>query len=86
VEKLNKEQLLKEDTVRKVQLDGVDYFSVDDMSKFLKEDFRMMRSMSLSYDGETLEFATIEQIEKARYPEPLSEFNKLLLKARRLDQ
>ena len=82
MEKLNKEELLRVDSVRKVQLDGVDYFCLDDMSKYLKEDFRMIRLKALSYCGETLKFATIEQIEKARYPEDLSEFDKILLKGK----
>ena len=80
--RLNKETLLAEETVKKVQFEGEHYFSVDDVAEFIKEDLSEVEAITLPVAGEYKKVATLEQIEKGRKQEPLSEFNKALLKAR----
>ena len=81
--KLNKDKLLKETVVNKVEFDNNWYFDVDSVAKFINEDLSDVEGITLPFDKEYKKAATIEQIEKGRKQEPLSEFNKALLKARK---
>lgn len=83
--KLNKEQLLKEETVHKVQFNNDWYFDVDSVAKFIKEDLKDVETVKLPLEKDYKNCATIENIEKGRKQEELSEFNKVLLKMRNKD-
>lgn len=78
--RLDKERLLKEDAVRKIQFDNDWYFDVDSVSDFIQEDLSGVGTIVLPFDKEYKRAATIEGIEKGRKQEELSEFNKALLK------
>ncbi len=84
--RLDKEKLLQEETVQKVQFANDWYFDLDSVAKFIKEDLSEVEAITLPFDGESgvtyKKAATIENIEKGRKQEPLSEFNKALLKAK----
>lgn len=81
--RLDKKQLLENKEIRKVQFEGEDYFSIEDVSKLLNEDLSDVIGLTLPIDGEYKPTATIENIEKGRKQEELSDFNKALLKARK---
>lgn len=81
--RLEKKQLLENKEIRKVQFEGEDYFSIEDVSKLLNEDLSDVIGLTLPIDGEYKPTATIENIEKGRRQEELSDFNKALLKARK---
>lgn len=81
--RLDKKQLLENKKIRKVQFEGEDYFSIEDVSKLLNEDLSEVIGLTLPIDGEYKPTATIENIEKGRKQEELSDFNKALLKARK---
>lgn len=81
--RLEKKQLLENKEIRKVQFEGEDYFSIEDVSKLLNEDLSEVIGLTLPIDGEYKPAATIENIEKGRKQEELSDFNKALLKARK---
>ena len=83
---LKKEKLLEDETIRKTQFENEWYFSLEDMTSYLKEDLSEVESLDLPLmvEGkrETKPTATFENIEKGRKKEELSDFNKKLLKAR----
>jgi len=81
--RLDKKQLSENKEIRKVQFEGEDYFSIEDVSKLLNEDLSEVIGLTLPIDGEYKPTATIENIEKGRKQEELSDFNKALLKARK---
>lgn len=81
--RLDKKQLLENKEIRKVQFEGEDYFSIEDVSKLLNEDLSEVIGLTLPIDGEYKPTATMENIEKGRKQEELSDFNKALLKARK---
>ena len=80
--KLKKDNLLNEETVKKVQFDNDWYFDVETVASFIKEDLSGVEGITLPIAGEYKKAATLEQIEKGRKQEELSEFNKALLKMR----
>ena len=83
---IKKEDLMQAEGIRKINQDGVDYFCISDVAAYVKEDdFKLIRSVSVSYNNIDLQFATLDQIEKSRYKEPLSDFNKMLLKGKKFD-
>lgn len=84
--KLDKSQLKENKEIRKVQFEGEDYFSIEDVSKLLNEDLSDVVGLTLPIDGEYKPTATIENIEKGRKQEELSDFNKALLKARKFKE
>ncbi|WP_294330764.1 hypothetical protein [uncultured Chryseobacterium sp.] len=84
--RLDKKQLLENKEIRKVQFEGEDYFSIEDVSKLLNEDLSEVIGLTLPIDGEYKPTATIENIEKGRRQEELSDFNKALLKARKFKE
>lgn len=84
--RLDKKQLLENKEIRKVQFEGEDYFSIEDVSKLLNEDLSDVIGLTLPIDGEYKPTATIENIEKGRKQEELSDFNKALLKARKFKE
>ncbi|WP_294240410.1 hypothetical protein [uncultured Chryseobacterium sp.] len=84
--RLDKKQLLENKEIRKVQFEGEDYFSIEDVSKLLNEDLSEVIGLILPIDGEYKPTATIENIEKGRKQEELSDFNKALLKARKFKE
>lgn len=84
--KLDKKQLLENKQIRKVQFEGEDYFSIEDVSILLNEDLSDVVGLTLPIDGEYKPTATIENIEKGRRQEELSDFNKALLKARKFKE
>ncbi|WP_378103528.1 hypothetical protein [Chryseobacterium sp. sg2396] len=81
--RLDKKQLLENKEIRKVQFEGENYFSIEDVSKLLNEDLSEVIGLTLPIDGEYKPTATIENIEKGRRQEELSDFNRALLKARK---
>lgn len=84
MEELRKDDLLRVNDIRHVNHDGVDYFCIEDVVRYLQEDMRMIRSTKLSYEGRELHFATVEQIEKSRFKQPLTDFDKMLLRSRKI--
>ena len=78
--KIDKEKLLADDTVQRVQFENEYYFSVEDVAKYLNEDLYDVEGIQLPIAGEYKKTATLEQIEKGRKQEPLSKFNEALLK------
>lgn len=78
--RIDKEKLLGDDTVQRVQFENEYYFSVEDVAKYLNEDLSDVEAITLPVAGEYKKVATVEAIEKGRKPEQLSEFNKALLK------
>ena len=83
--KLNKEILLKEETVIKIQFDNEWYFDVNSVAAFIKEDLSAVAGITLPFGGNEVIYkkaAKIEDIEAGRKEEELSEFNKALLKAK----
>lgn len=84
--KLDKSQLKENKEIRRVQFEGEDYFSIEDVSKLLNEDLSDVVGLTLPIDGEYKPTATIENIEKGRKQEELSDFNKALLKARKFKE
>jgi len=83
---IKKEDLMQAEGIRKVNQDGVDYFCISDVAAYVKEDFKMVRPVKFEFKGIELSFATIEQIEKSRYKEPLSDFDKMLLKIKKVSE
>ena len=81
--KLNIDKLLENDSIRKVQFEGEYYFCIEDVSKVLNENLSDVEGIDLPFNKEYKKAATIEDLEKARKKEELSDFNKALLKARR---
>lgn len=78
--KIEKEKLLHEQGIRKVTFENEVYFSVEDVAKHLNEDLSALETIKLPIAGQYIETATVENIEKGRKQEELSEFNKALLK------
>lgn len=78
--KLKKEELLNNQTVKKIQFDNDWYFNVEDVAKAINEDLSNVETITLPIGGEYIKTATLENIEKGRKQEELSEFNKALLK------
>lgn len=81
--KLNKNKLLENESIRKVQFENEYYFCIEDVAKILNEDLSDVESLILPINTEYKLTATIENIEKGRKKESLSTFNKALLKARK---
>lgn len=81
--KLNKTELLENKSIRKVQFENEYYFCIEDVTKILNEDLSNVEGLTLPVNGEYKLTATIENIEKGRKREELSDFNKALLQARR---
>lgn len=84
--KIDKQQLIDNKEIRKVQFEGEDFFCIGDVSKFLNEDLSDVEGFVLPIDGEYKPTATLENIEKGRKQEELSDFNKALLKARKFKE
>ncbi|RWX00991.1 hypothetical protein [Flavobacterium cerinum] len=80
--KLKKEELLNNEAVKKIQFDNDWYFNVEDVAKAINEDLSNVETITLPIGGEYIKTATLENIEKGRKQEELSEFNKALLKMR----
>lgn len=80
--RIKQEDLLKEEAVRKVQFDNNWYFDVESVANYMNEDLSNVEGITLPFGKEYKKAATIESIEKARKQEPLSEFNKALLKGK----
>lgn len=77
------DDILQNKSIRHVLFEGEYYFSIEDVSKFLNEDLSEVQGLVLPIDGEYKPTSTLENIEKGRKQEELSEFNKALLKARK---
>ena len=83
--RLNKETLLSENTVQKVQFNNDWYFDVESVAAYIKEDLSTVKGITLPFGGNKVTYKTaakIEDIEAGRKQEELSEFNKALLKAK----
>ena len=78
--RLKEEDLLREETVNKVEFDGRWYFDIDSVATYIKEDLSDVEGITLPFSGEYIKASTLENIEKGRKQETLSEFNKALLK------
>jgi len=78
--KLKKEKLLKKEAILKVSFNNDWYFDVESVAVFLKEDLSDVEGITLPFGESYKKAATLEGIEKGRKKEPLSEFNKALLK------
>ena len=81
--RLDKEALLQELTVNKVQFDNDWYFDIDSVAQYIKEDLSDVVSVTLPFNGEYKKAAKLEDIEQGRKQEELSEFNKALLKMKK---
>ncbi|TKC10858.1 hypothetical protein FA048_11870 [Pedobacter polaris] len=81
--KIKEEDLQKSDDVLKIQFDNKWYYDIKSVATFLKEDLSGVESIKLPLKGEYKEVATLEEIEKGRKEEPLSEFNQALLKMKK---
>ena len=84
--RLKEEDLLKEETVNKVEFDGKWYFDMESVAVYIKEDLSDVEGITLPFSGEYRKASTLEAIEKGRKQEPLSDFNKALLKMRDFDK
>jgi hypothetical protein len=84
--KLDIKQLLDNNAIRKVQFEGEYFFCIEDVAQILNEDLSDVEGLTLPIDGEYKPTATIENIEKGRKQEELSDFNKALLKARKFKE
>jgi len=71
---------MKEATVKKIQFDNQWYFDVDSVADFIKEDLSTVETITLPFGKEYKKSATIDNIEKGRKQEELSDFNKALMK------
>ena len=82
---LEKEKILEDETIHKIQFENDWYFSLEDIASYLQEDLSEVEQIELPLmiEGQrkTVKTATFENIEKGRKKEPLSDFNKALLKA-----
>jgi hypothetical protein len=81
--KLKENELLVLSSVFKVQFDNSWYFELESLATFLKEDLSDVESVKLPINSTYAEFATLENIEKGRKQDELSEFNKALLKIKK---
>ncbi len=72
--KLQKNQI---NEIENVVFQNETYYLLDAVAGFLKEDLSDVKSINLI----DKKFATLEEINKGRKREPLSDFNKALLKA-----
>jgi hypothetical protein len=81
--KIKETDLQGSDKVQKIQFDNKWYYDLESTSTFLKEDLSDVESIKLPLNGEYKEVATLEDIEKGRKQEPLSEFNQALLKMKK---
>nr|WP_315241613.1 hypothetical protein [uncultured Flavobacterium sp.] len=83
---LEKEKLLQDESIHKTEFEQQWYFSLEDIAEYLQEDVTEVEYLELPLliggQRKTVKTATFEDIEKGRKKEPLSEFNKALLKAR----
>ncbi len=83
---LNKEMLLQDESIHKTEFEKQWYFSLDDMATYLGEDLSEVEYLELPLISngkrKAVKTATFEDIEKGRTKEPLSDFNKALLKAK----
>jgi hypothetical protein len=84
--KLDIKQLLENKSVGKVQFEGEYFFCIEDVSKLINEDLSDVKGLTLPVNGEYKPTATIDNIEKGRKKEELSDFNKALLKARKFKE
>lgn len=84
--RLDKEALLQESTVNKVQFDNDWYFDIESVAQYIKEDLSDVVSIILPFNSEYKKAATIKDIEAGRKQEELSEFNKALLKMKKGDK
>lgn len=84
--KLDIKQLLENKSVGKVQFEGEYFFCIEDVSTLINEDLSDVAGLTLPVNGEYKPTATIENIEKGRKKEELSDFNKALLKARKFKE
>jgi len=78
--KIDREKLLNEKAVNKVEFQGETYFVIEDVAKYLNEDLSDVEAITLPVDGVYKKTATLEQIEAGRKQEKLSTFNEALLK------
>lgn len=84
--RIKKEKLLQDDKIHKTEFENEWYFSLDDVASYLGEDLSSVEYLELPLliggIRKTKKTATLENIEKGRKEEPLSDFNQKLLKAR----
>ncbi|PZR19488.1 MAG: hypothetical protein DI539_13905 [Flavobacterium psychrophilum] len=78
--KIDRNTLLNEKEVNRVEFQSETYFVIADVAKYLNEDLSDVEKTVLPVSGEYKETATLEQIEKGRKQEKLSAFNEALLK------
>lgn len=78
--RIDRDKILGDNTIQRVQFENECYFVVGDVAKYLNEDLSDVETINLPIKGEYKKVATLEAIEKGRKVEPLSEFNKALLK------
>ena len=81
--RLNEKDLLENAEIEKIQFDNKWYYDLESVATFLKEDLSGVESIKLPLNGNYKDVATLEQIEKGRKQEPLSEFNQALLKMKK---
>ena len=81
--KLRTEQLIKEETINKVQFNTNWYFDIESVEAYLKEDLSDVNHIILPFGDQYKKAATIKDIEEGRKQEPLSEFNQALLKMKK---
>ena len=81
--KLKETELLENAGIKKVQFDNKWYFELESLATFLKEDLSEVVSIKLPINGNYGNTATLEQIEKGRKQEKLSEFNEALMKMKK---
>lgn len=78
--KIDRDTLLNEKEVNRVEFQRETYFVIADVAKYLNEDLSDVEKTVLPIDGDYKETATLEQIETGRKQEKLSTFNEALLK------
>jgi len=87
MKKVNELELIKDQSIGKVQFDKEWFFSVGDMEDYLNEDLSGVESVSLpvTIDGEqyTTKCATWEDIKRVLETEPLEDFRGSVLKNRK---
>lgn len=84
--KLQEQYLLDSPDIRKAEFENRWWFSVEDVSAYLKEDLDGVESIALPVSAggkrQIIQCATVEQINNGRKQEELSDFNKKLIRAR----
>lgn len=81
--KLKEEDLLGNPLIKRVFFGESWHFEIKTLTENLKEDFSDVETVTLPHNGQYKEFATLEQIEKGRKQEKLSEFNQALMKMKK---